>query len=107
MPFVKASEHSNEEVLTKLEVRGDLAIYTCPKCGQRLEMGLHGNETFSISYPGRPSISKEEKLDHNHIYPTYLDVDYFSKKGMPIPAIEFSGLFKSMRQQLRQDLDQL
>lgn len=88
-----------------MEVDGDLIHYRCPECGQHVEMGINSDRTMKFHYPEGTTI--EQQMDHKHIYPTYLDVEYFSQRGMDVPAVQFTNALKQAHQKAREDLENL
>ncbi len=88
----------NRVVRTEMEIRKDEIEYNCPDCGQKVIHGINGNKKLSVSYPKDTSVDK--KLDHSHVYPTYIDTEYFASRGLEIPAISFGQKMKDFKEKI-------
>ena len=93
MKKIKFLSSAKKEVVTTLTVHKDHLEYHCPECGQIVKHGINGKKGVSVTYP--KGTTEEQKLNHTHIYPTYIDVEYFASRGLEIPAITFRQKMKN------------
>lgn len=85
-----------KKVTTEVVLHQDKVEYKCPECGQIVNHGINGNKFLSISYP--ENSSEEQKMDHTHIYPSYIDVEYFAKRGLEIPVFKIKQMVNFVKE---------
>lgn len=89
-------------VLTEMTIHEDLLEYNCPQCGQKLKSGINGNDEFSITYP--EGTSMEAKMDHNHEYPIYLNVDFFEQRGLDLPVFGLRDQVNQVAEEVKKSI---
>ena len=91
--------------MTEVTLQNDTVTYYCPKCGQTMIKGINGNKELSISYPSH--VTEEEKTDHRHQYPMYINVEAFASRGIHVPAIELQQMMKTLGQSIITQLSKI
>lgn len=70
--------------------------YDCPECGQKVEAGINGNKKMKISYRS----PQKTRTDHSHIYPTYVDTEWFEKMGIPFNPFDVAKSIKKQKEKI-------